>query len=320
MRAWQIIVVSAVVASIAAAALFLPGAARLPTDAASLLRTYWSGAAIVWFAVYGVAALVLSTAASVRNIGDIESGPAGMDWTGRYLWRLGVSQYFSAVLVLFALGLLPLAVVTEPLFSIPAAIGSSPALTACAAAILVGVLGWFIVTIAATFRPPPVRAPSPIGLDTQLLRELIDLLRARPTDPAAAAAEIAEQLRQRDHAALEAIRELAGAMSRVRNGISEIQHGLQQRASEQRGQGGSAAPADIAETAGELRAATATLTSVVTRLEDAIAGLAAIPSIGTSLPARGNLPPGARSQLSTELQEVLRDIAPGPAPSPEGLR
>src|SRR5690348_7378225 len=106
MRAWQIIVVSAIVASVAAVALFLPGAARFPADAAPLLRTYWPGAVIVWLAVYGVAALVLSTAVAVRESGSAEADPTGMDWARCYLSRLGVTQYFSAVLVLFALGLL----------------------------------------------------------------------------------------------------------------------------------------------------------------------------------------------------------------------
>ena len=320
MRAWQIIVASAIAASIAAAALFLPGAARSPTDAAALLQTYWPGIAIVWLAVYSVAALVLSTAAAVRDIGTIEAGPAGMDWAPRYLSRLGVAQYFSAVLVLLALGLLPVAVVTEPFFSVPAAIGPSPALIACAAAIVIGVLGCLILTIVAALRPAPVWAPLPAAPDTQLLREIIDLLRARSAGPGPASAEIAEQLRQRDHATLEAIKELAGAMSRIRNGISEIQQGLQQRAPEQTGQSGSAAPADIAEAASALRAATAALTSTMARFEDIAAELAALPAVGVSAPGRGNPPAGSRSQLSTELQELLRDIAPGAATRQEGPR
>src|SRR4051795_13619946 len=122
MRAWQIIVASAVVASIAIAALFLPGAVRSPDGVASLFRTYWSGAVIVWLAVYSVVALGLSTAAAVRDLGAAEAGPAEMDWARRYLTQLGIAQYFSAVLALFALGLLPLTVVTDPLFPMPAAI------------------------------------------------------------------------------------------------------------------------------------------------------------------------------------------------------
>jgi hypothetical protein len=119
---------------------------------------------------------------------------------------------------------------------------------------------------------------------------------------------------------LEAIKELAGALSRVRNGVSEIQHALQHRGPEQAAQSGSAALVDVTGVAGELRAATAALTAAVTKLEDIAAGLAALSPIGMSPPVRGNLPPGSRSQLSTELQELLRDMATGPAPHQESSR
>src|SRR3954470_15372762 len=114
MQAWQIIVASAVAASIAAAALFVPGAVRSPGGAASLVQTYWPGVMIVWLCVYSIVALGLSTAAAVREQDNAASGQAGLDWPRRYLLRLGITQYFSAVLVLLALGLLPLAIVTEP--------------------------------------------------------------------------------------------------------------------------------------------------------------------------------------------------------------
>ena len=320
MQAWQIIVASAAAASIAAATLFLLGAARSPTGAVSLFQTYWPGGTIVWLGVYSVAALVLSTATAIRELSNAEDSQAGLEWPRRYLLRLGVTHYFSAVLVLLALGLLPVTVATEPFFWVPAAIGSSLALTACAVAILVGVLGWLTVTVVAAFGTPAVWTATPAGLDTQLLHEIIELLRARPVEAVSAAAELAEQLRQRDRSTLEAIKELAGALSRVRNGVSEIQHTLQHRGPEQMAQSGSAALADVTDVAGELRAATAVLTAAVTKLEDITAGLAALSPIGMSPPVRGNLPPGSRSQLSTELQELLRDMATGPAPHQESSR
>jgi hypothetical protein len=58
----------------------------------------------------------------------------------------------------------------------------------------------------------------------------------------------------------------------------------------------------------------------VGKLDDIAAGLAALSPIGLSLAARGNLPPGSRSQLTTELQELLRDMATGTAPHQEGSR
>ena len=317
MQAWQIILASAAAAGIATAALFLPGAVRSPTGTAALFQAYWPGVAIVWLCVYGVAALVLSTATAVRELDNAVSGQAGLDWPRRYLLRLGVVQYFSAVLVLLALGLLPLAVTTEPFFSVPAVIGSSPALTACAAVILVGVLGWLTATVVAAFRAPAVWTPSPAGSDTQLFHEIIALLRARPVEPVSTAAELAEQLRQRDRSTLEAIKELAGAVNRVRNGIFEIQQNLQHRGPEPTGQSGSAASADVVDAAGELHTATTALTAAVVRLEDIATVLSAV---GLSSSARGNLPPGSRSQLSTELQELLRDLATGPASQGENSR
>src|SRR5215218_10180775 len=88
MQAWQIIVTSAVVASIAAAALLLPGAVRSPGGAASLFQTYWPGFIVIWLGVYSIAALALSTAEAVRELGDPAFGQAGLDWPRRYLVRL----------------------------------------------------------------------------------------------------------------------------------------------------------------------------------------------------------------------------------------
>ncbi len=321
MQAWHIIVASAVAATIASAALFLPGAVQSQTAAASsLFQAYWPGVTVVWLGVYSVAALLLSTAAAVRELGDAASDQIGLDWARRYLLRLGITQYISAVFVLLALGLLPIGITTEPFFSVPVAIASSLALAACAIAILAGVLGWLTTTVVAALRTPASWAASPTGRDTQMLQEIIEHLRTRPIEPGSPTAELVEQLRQRDRATLEAIKELAGAVHRLRNGISEIQHDLQRQTPEQTFQGGSAAPADVTDIAGELRAATTAVTAAATKLEDIAAGLTAVSPIGVSSPARGNLPAGSRAQLSTELQELLRDMATAPAPHQEAPR
>ncbi len=320
MRDWQIIFASAVTASIAAAALFLPAVMRSETGAISPLETYWPAATIVWLAVYSIAALLLSTAAVVRELGDTPSGQIGLDWPHRYLVRLGITQYVSAVLILLALGLLPIGISTEPFFSVPAAIGSSLALAACAAAILAGVIGWLTATIVAALRTPTPWAASPVDHDAQILQEIIELLRTRPIEPGLPTAEFVEQLRQRDRSTLEAIKELAGAVHRLRSGISEIQQDLQHHTPERPHQGSSSELADIPETAAELRTATAAVTAAAMKLEDIAAGLTALSPIGASPPGRGNLPAGSRAQLSTELQELLRDMATAPAPNQEAPR
>jgi hypothetical protein len=149
---------------------------------------------------------------------------------------------------------------------------------------------------------------------------VIDLLRARPVVSETATSELVEQLRQRDRSTLEAIKELAGAVTRLRNGISEIQHGLQHRLPEQTDQSGSAALGDIADAAGALRAATTAVMAAATKLEDIGAGLIALAPAGATPAARGNLSAGSRAQLSTELQELLRDMATAPAGQREDTR
>jgi hypothetical protein len=305
MRAWQIIVASAATASIATAALFLPVAMQSQTATLSLLQTHWPGAVIVWLSVYSVATLIMNTAVAVRDLSHARGDQARLEWPRRYLFQLGVTHYFSAILVMLALGLLPLTVITEPFFSIPAAISTLLALVACALGILVGVLGWLTVTAVAAFATPSVRIGPADRPDSRMLQEIIELLRARP---AAAATELVEQLRQRDRATLEAIKELAAAVNRLRNGVSEIQHDLQHRGSEQAGQSGSTSRADIMDAASELRAATAALTAAITKLDEIASGLAAFSAIGAPPSERGNLSSGSRSQLSSELQELLRDM------------
>ena len=322
MRAWQIIVASAVVASIAAAALFLPGAVRFPGGAVSLVQTYWPGVTIVWLCAYSIVALGLSTAAAFRELGDAASGQAGLDWPRRYLLRLGITQYFSAVLVLLALGLLPVAIATEPFFSMPAAIGSSPALAACAVAILVGVLGWLTATVVAAFRTPPVGTATPAGLDTQLLQEIVEPA-ARPPDRAGLGCR-----GTRRTAPATRSRDIGGDQGTGRGDRPSAQRHFRNSARfcssagrNRQEQSGSAALADVAEAAGELRAATAALTGCRGETRGYRCGAGrALPAIGVSLPARGSVPPGSRSQLSTELQELLRDMAAGPASRQEGSR
>jgi hypothetical protein len=319
MRAWQIIVASAVAASIAAAALFVPEATQSSRDAMATLQTYWLGAAIIWLGAYSVAAVILSTATALGELGEARSDQVAPPWPLRYLLRLAVTHYFSAVLVLLALGLLPVAA-TEPLFPVPYPIGLSPALTVCAGAILAGVVCWLIATIVAAFRAPAIWGAAPAAGDAQSLHEIVELLRGRSVEPVPAAASLVEQIQQRDRVTLEAIGELAALVGRVRAGVAEIQQGLQNRASLPAGQEDAVASIDIAAAAGELRTAATAITAAVTKLEEIAAGLAALSPLGGAGTGRGVLPAGSRSQLSNELQELLRDMAPGSAPRQEGSR
>ena len=300
MRAWQIIVASAVVASIAVAALFLPGAARSPDGAASLFRDILAGRCD------RLACRLQCRGARVEHRGGCSRAgrrrmPAKPGWIGRAAICCGLasrnisapSWYCSRWV------LLPVAVATEPFFSMPAAIGPSPALAACA----VGdpCRGTRLAYRDRCRQHSALRrlgAPSsaPGSIRNCFRKSSSCCAPARPSR-SRLPPELAEQLRQRDHATLEAIKELAGAMSRVRNGISEIQHGLQQRGPEQAGAERFRGAGRCRRTVGELRAATAALTAAVAKLEDIAAGLAALsPRSACRLrPAAMCLPARARS-------------------------
>ena len=263
-------------------------------------------------------ALVLEHRCSCSRAGDAESDPPG--WIGRAVICCGLaSRSISAPSWCCSRWVCcPCAIATEPLFRCRRnRLVARP--DRCAFGILVGVLGWFVVTVVAASALRRLGRSSPAGVDTQLLREIVDLLRARrpsrsrlpPKSSNSSGNAITRRWRRS--------RNWPGLISRIRNGIFEIQHGLQQRGPEQAGQGGSAALADVARPLGALRAATAALTAAATKLEDIAAGLAAL---SRRLAYRHRhaaiTPPGSRSQLSTELQELLRDMATGSAPRQEG--
>ena len=159
MQAWQIIVASAVLASIAAAALFLPGAVRSPGGAASLFQTYWPAFIVVWLGVYSIAALALEHRGGHSRAGRCRH-QAKPGWIGRAATCCGLASRNTSALFWCSsrLGLLPVTIATEPVFPVPAALGPSLAPAACAVAILVGVLGWLDGNHCG-------RIPRPGGLD-----------------------------------------------------------------------------------------------------------------------------------------------------------
>lgn len=309
MRSWQIIVASIAAASLAVGMAFLPDARQFRTDPTSLFLVYWPAFAILWLGAYAIATLLLSTVATLGEIGSIAAGLAGQGWARRHLVRLEITQYFTAVLALFALGLSPVAIETEPFFSLPTMIGLFPALAACAGVVVAGVLGWLMLSVTAAFRGPLVLAGIPAIRDERLLQEIIELLRARLPEPTADAIQLSELVEQGHRSMLGTIKDLASAVDRLRNGVADIKTALQ---GPRTGHSSAnyAAPSDIADAASELRAAAAALTAAVTRLDDLAAGLS---SNETAAAQQSNVPTGSRSQLTTELQELLREMTSGAA-------
>jgi hypothetical protein len=310
MRSWQIIVASVAAASFAVGIAFLPDVLQFRTDPASLFLVYWPAFAILWLGAYAIATLLLSTVATLREIGSIAAGLVGQGWARRHLVRLEVTQCFTAVLALFALGLSPVAIETEPFFSLPTMIGLFPALAACGGVVVAGVLGWLMLSVMAAFRGPPVLMTGiPAIRDERLLHEIIELLRARLPEPTADAIQLSELVEQGHRSMLGTIKDLTTAVDRLRNGVADIKTALQDPRTGHSSDN-SAAPSDIADAASELHAAAAALTAAVTRLDDLAAALS---SNETAAAQQSNVPTGSRSQLTTELQELLREMTSGAA-------
>ena len=237
MRSWQIIVASAAAATIADALLFQPGGFPSRPELAALLLAHWPAIAVVWLGLYGVTALVLTTLAVFLEVGSLTPAGVWADGARRYFVQLAVTQYFTSVLALLALGLSHVPVETAPFLFLPSPIGGSPALAACGAVVVVGLLGGLFLTAAlVTAESPELRSRAPGIRAARLLPEVSEPPRAQAPAPANAAADVvqlAELIEREQRPVLEAVRDLATAVNRLRRdlrqGLGEIKVALQDR-------------------------------------------------------------------------------------------
>ena len=333
MRSWQIIVASATAATIADALLFQPGGVPSRPELATLLLAHWPAITVVWLGLYGVAALVLTTLAVFLDL-RIVTPRRGWDAEAeRYIVQLSVTQYFTSVLALLGLGLSHVPVETAPFLLLPSPIGGSPALAVCGAVAAAGLLGGLFLTAALTAaespewqsrapgiraarllpeisEPPPAQAPAP----TNAAADVVPLAEARaPANATADVVQLAELIEREQRSVLEAVRDLATAVNRLRRdlrqGLAEIKVGLQDRGSEQATESGSASLSAAEDAASELRAAAAAVDASVARLGEMASLLLAneTPAVaGRETPKSS----ASRSQLSAELQALLRDLTP----------
>jgi hypothetical protein len=313
MRSWQIIVASAAAATIADALLFQPGGFPSRLELAALLLAYWPAIAVVWLGLYGVAALVLTTIAVFVEVGNITPRPVWDDGARHYFVQLAVTQYFTSVLALLALGLSHVPVGTAPFLVLPYSIGSSPALAACGAVAVVGLLGGLLLTAALiTAESPAPRSRAPGIRAARLLPEVSEPPSApapAPANAAADAVQLAELIEQAQRPVLEAVRDLATSVNRLRRGLGEIRFLLQDRGSARSTESGSASPSAVEDAATQLRAVVAAVEASVARLAE----MAALLSANETPAVEGRdaaISPGSRSQLSAELQALLRELTP----------
>ncbi len=304
MRPWFVIPASVVLATFVTAFLYLP--AGLPPSRAfltDLLYAQWPAIAVVWFGSYGVAALALTTAALAREVGKagaliagsaLESADLSLvyrqvrrEWMQRYFVWLAITQYFSAVLALLAIGFARIPM-DQPWFgSFFPLIANSPALTAAVAVIFTGLLGAFAIYL------PRVRSASRLSmekLELSLLRQIVGMLSKR--------AEDAAQIEQGQRSILGAMKDLATVVNRFSRSqrliIQEIKNTVGPEALDRWVKTAEAWPGTIEHATSELQATTAALDISITRLAEVAAS---IPRDAASL-----------SQLSTEFGKLLHDI------------
>ena len=315
MRSWQIIVASAVGATIADCLLFVPGVVPWrPETAAALFLLHWPAITVVWLGVYGIAALFLTTLAAFLVVsGGAAPERPQREWARRYVAGLTVSQYFTAVLALLGLGLSRIPVETPPFLVLPSALGGSLALTACGAVIVAGLFGGALLTAAvsrAATTPEP-RSPEPGLRADRLIRDVVQppLGEVPAAASAGDVARLADLVERGQRSILEAIKDLAIAVNRLRWGLDEIKLALQAGGPERSSEAGSATISVTEDAAAELRAAAAAVDASVARLGEMAVSLAAneTPRVaGRSTPTSR----ASRAQLSRELQALLREINP----------
>jgi hypothetical protein len=318
MRSWQIIVASATAATIADALLLQPGGFPSRPELAALFLAHWPAITVVWLGLYGVAALVLTTLAAFLEVGTLT--PAGV-WAGgarRYFVQLAVTQYFTSILALLAFGLSRVPVETAPFLVLPSPIGGSPALAACAVVVVVGLFGTLFLTAAlVTAERRELQSRAPGIRAARLLPEVTEPPRAQVPAAANAAADVvqlAELIAREQRPVLEAVRDLATAVNRLRrdlrHGLGEIKVALQDRGSGHSTEPGFASPSAVADAATELRAAVAAVDASVARLGE-MASLLSVNETPSDAGRDAPISPGARSELSTELQALLRELTTG---------
>jgi hypothetical protein len=338
MRSWHIVAAGVIAGSIATGGLFAPEIIAFRTDLAGLFTARWQIFATVWLSAYGVTALVAATACflatigqTLRQITDTEGGESAARVTqaivlpysaGRYVVQLATTQYFTAVVALFGLGVWQSVASVPPAGLTLRAIAATDPVRAGGLVLLIGLFGFFAVTGAAVWGKGKIRRVVAGSAEQRLLREVVELLKARPAAPAEPAISDAAQLgaliEQGQRAVLEAITSLTTAVNQLSRGLrrtlGEIKDALRE-------DGGAASAGSVAHPLA-IEGVTAELQAVVTSLTAAVASLGEMASLLTARQTPAGVQPPAIpvSQLSTELENLMREIETGAAGGQDASR
>jgi len=243
----------------------------------------------------------------------ITSSSVKYEWLRRYLVQLSVAQYFTAIVGMFGIGLTRVPVGLLPIQPIPSFIANSPTLGGGAVLVLALLPGILLLGVGAGYLARLAIRLAIARPELRILREIVGILRAREVGLRAPnkVDALNALIEPGQRAVLDALKELATSVNRmgqdVRLSLEEIKGALQDRGPNRTAE--TEAPSGTVGdgAAGSPHAAVLALNDSINRLEE-ISSLLSLKKTPTAMRAATPLPDGSTASLSTELQDLLREL------------
>jgi len=285
MRTWQTILLGSLV-GISADAYFLWPALLSKGELLSSLREKWPELSLIWLVAYGVSVVILCVAYVVRTYRN--------RWLRAYFLELGKAQYGTAAFVLLGIGLSQMPLTVD--VSLPPMLLVRPALSAFAALVITGFIGWLVIPIGLTLSgryPPSSRADN---LETSL-REMVASWRATT-----AAQSPGEDWQKSMLTSLEA---LVRQTSLLRGELRAVVEDLRASKASEPTQSKATEVAMFHEAARSIEQSVPKLEQVVNTLSAAALSVRQCASMASGPEI---------AELSSQLDELLRDVSSTPSP------
>jgi hypothetical protein len=299
MRSFMVIVVSAVTAT-AITLLFVPVDLGSRNEVTEFVVAHWRSVTLPWLAIYGVSALVLNTIVALNR-----SAKSGNRSARRFLIRLASTQYFTSLIALLAVGLLPFVLEARFPFSLSKDL---PELMACGAIFLGGLSGWIVLFAVILPRAPNI-AGTGASPELRLLQEIAASLRARPINAEFELTQLSQTIEQGNRRTLELIKELTMAVNQLYRRMREDFGTLKKilAVADPATETLSAAQSAVERTVTELRNAVALLDASLSRVAEATTSIPEqiAPGVASHTAARDSC---TRAELTNELRELLQQM------------
>lgn len=283
MRTSKAILLGSIV-GLSASAYFLWPALLSKSELLLSLRENWPETLLIWLVAYGSTVVIFCVA-------DVLRAPRGR-WLRTYVLELGKAQYWTAAFMLLVLDLSHPAIAVDA--SLPPIFLLHPALTACAALILIGIIGALIATVGLALSGRHRTLSRDDNLEASL-REMIASLQAQPS--VARVQSSAEDWQKSMQGAVDAlVRETSLLRAEVHTAVEEL------RASKVSGPTAQSEPTEVTM----LHDAARSIEQSVPKLEQVVSSLSAV-----MLSAHQDIltaSTGAIATVSSQLDELLRDV------------